>query len=450
MRIFFYGACREVTGSNILFHAADKQILLARGLFQGFKMAEERDYAAFSYDPKSINAVIIGHAHLDHVGRLPKLVKDGFTGQIFCTEPTMELTKLVLEDSEKLMQEEANRDNHPPLYGKADIVKTMQLFRTINYGQPVQISQGISVTLKNAGHILGSSLTILEINNIILVYTSDIGNIPSALLDPPAEINRADYLICESTYGGRIHEDVNKRMQKLSQVLSLTIMVNGVLMIPTFAIERTQELLHDIEHFCTVEGCEKPTFYLDSPLASKVTNVFRKYPGFLSGKLKGGHEKGDFFGLERLNICERVDESKAINTSPNPKVIIAGSGMINGGRILHHLRQYIENKNSTLLIIGYQANGTLGRKIFDGEKEIKIFGKKYKVNAQVKAIGSYSAHADLPQLINWVSKISNLKKVFIVHGENKQMLTFSKELKTKLNLDSVIPQQNEHYDLSRG
>lgn len=448
MRLSFYGACREVTGSNILLEAAGKKILLDCGFFQGFRLAEERNYAPFSYDPKSISNVVIGHAHLDHIGRLPKLVKEGFCGQIYCTAPTKDLTQLVLEDSQKLMREEAQRNHHSPLYEEIDISKVMKLFKTIEYTKRVEISPGINLTLKNAGHILGSSLTILEADNTKLVYTSDIGNSPSQLLNPPSEIQEADYLICESTYGGRVHEDINKRMEKLSNILSSTIATSGVLMIPTFAIERAQELLHDIEHFCNIEGCEKPTFYLDSPLASKVTSVFKRYPEFMNNKLKVIHKNDDFFGLYRVNITESVEDSKAINSSPNPKVIIAGSGMINGGRIIHHLKQYIENRNNTLLIIGYQANGTLGREILDGEKEIKLFGKKYSVNSQVKAIGSYSAHADMPQLVNWISKIQNLKKLFLVHGESDQMVIFSKELKTKLNLDSVIVQQNEKYELS--
>lgn len=449
MRVSFYGACREVTGSNILVEAAGKKILLDCGLFQGYRLAEERNFAPFSYDPRTIDALIIGHAHLDHTGRLPKLVRDGFRGQIFCTEPTKDLVQLVLEDSEKLMRDEAKRDNHSPLYLASDIKNTMQLFKTVGYDQEVLITEDVKFTLKNAGHILGSSLTIIEAEGSKLVYTSDIGNTPSALLDPPAQITDSDYLICESTYGGRIHENVNRRMEKLSEALFSTIATNGVLLIPSFAVERTQELLHDIDHFCFREGCAKPAFFLDSPLASKVTSVFKKYPNFLGKKLNNEHQKGDFFGLERLHISESVEQSKEINTAANPKVIIAGSGMMNGGRILHHLKQYIENKNSAILIIGYQASGTLGRKIFEREREIKIFNKKYEVKAKIMAIGSYSAHADLPQLVNWISKIENLKNVFIIHGESDQMLVFAKELKNKLNLDSIIAQQNEVYDLSQ-
>src|SRR3989344_2921961 len=405
MRVTFYGACREVTGSNILVEASGKKILLDCGFFQGFRLAEERNYAPFAYRPTEIDSVVIGHAHLDHTGRLPKLVKDGFRGRIYCASPTMELIE------------------------------------TIGYGETLDIEGNIKLTLKNAGHILGSALTIIEADGKKLVYTSDIGNTPSDLLDPPEVIESADFLICESTYGGRIHEDRNMRMQKLSDVLVSAIATSGVVMIPSFAIERTQELLHDIEHFCVSQKCEKPSFYLDSPLASKITGVFKKYPQYLSKKLQEAHTDDNFFGLERVKITASVDESKAINSAANPKVIIAGSGMMNGGRILHHMQRYIGNANNTLLIIGYQASGTLGRKIFEGEKEIRIFGKNLQVRAKAKAIGSYSAHADLPQLIEWISKIGNLKKVFIVHGESEQALVFSKNLREKLSLESIMPQQ---------
>lgn len=450
MRLSFFGASREVTGSNILIEAGGKKFLLDCGFFQGYRSAEERNYAPFAYSAGSIDFVVIGHAHLDHSGRLPKLVKEGFRGRIYCTGPTKELIQFVLEDSERLMSEEAERDGHPPLYNKQDIAKTMELFETIPYEETLQIDGGIQLTLKNAGHILGSALTIIEADGKKLVYTSDIGNSPSALLEAPKIIDAADYLICESTYGGRVHEDKNRRGEKLSDALSSAIAANGVLMIPSFAIERTQELLHDIEHFCTKEKCVRPMFYLDSPLATKVTSVFKKYPDYLSANLRGAHRNNDFFGMDRLKITSSVEESKAINSEPNPKVIIAGSGMMNGGRILHHIKRYIENANNTLLIVGYQASGTLGRIIFDGAKEIRVFGETLKVRAKIKAIGSYSAHADLPQLLEWISKIGGLKKVFIVHGENEQSLTLARNLKDKLNLDSVVPQQGESYDLKNG
>ena len=447
MHVSFFGASREVTGSNILVETCGKKILLDCGLFQGYKLAEERNYAPFAYDAKSIDFVIIGHAHLDHTGRLPKLVKDGFKGTIYSTGPTKELARLVLDDSEKLMSEQRKDATHPPLYSKEDIERTMELFENLAYNEPLEISPGIKITLFNAGHILGSAITKIEAEGTSLVYTSDLGNNPSLLLKPPEFIVSADFLICESTYGGRVHEDPNKRIGKLAQAISSTIAKNAVLMIPTFAIERTQELLHDIEDFCTTQGCEKPAFYLDSPLALKVTEVFKKYSSYLNNDMQKKHPDSDFFGFDRLHICPTVEDSKAINTSPNPKVIIAGSGMMNGGRILYHIRNYIDNPNNTLLIVGYQAKGTLGRRLYDGDKEISIFGKKAKVSANIFAIGSYSAHADMPQLINWISKIKNLQKVFLVHGESEQALTLSNQITSKLNIDTVIPQQGESYEL---
>lgn len=447
MRITFLGAAGEVTGSSILLEVKNKKILLDCGFFQGYKLAEERNYAPFLFDSKSIDFVVICHAHLDHVGRLPKLVREGFGGRIFSTAPTAELTKLVLEDSAKLMMEEAKRENHEPLFKLEHIEGVMQLFETTPYGKELEIFDEIRLTLVNAGHILGSAVAVLSVEGKRLVYTSDLGNSPSELLPGPDEVGNADFVIIETTYGGRIHEDMALRHTKLNQIINTTIARNGVLMIPTFAIERTQELLHDIEHFCAVGNCAIPTFFLDSPLAEKVTKVFEKYPEFLNKKVKTAHKGKSIFGLERVKMTQTVDESKAIDNAPNPKIIIAGSGMINGGRILFHLQKYISDPKNTLLIVGYQAKGTLGRRLLEGEKEIRIFGKKYAVLANILAIGSYSAHADGPGLLSWISKIKGARKLFLVHGETDQSLAFGKMAKEKLAVQSIIPVQGEEFEL---
>lgn len=447
MRLTFYGACREVTGSNILLDVGGKKILLDCGFFQGYKLAEERNYEPFVYNPSEIDFVMVGHAHLDHVGRLPVLYKRGFRGTIYATAPTKDIAELVLLDSEKLMREEAERDNHKPLFDFDDITGVMNLFEALEYKETLEISPNIKLTFYNAGHILGSALTKIEAEGKTLVYTSDLGNTPSELLDPPAVLENADVVICESTYGSRVHEDFNKRAQKLSEIITSTVAQNGVLMIPSFAIERTQELLHDIDHFCEVGNCEKPIFFLDSPLAEKVTKVFEKYPEYLNAKITKSHKAGDIFGEDRVKITASVEESKAIDLAPAPKIIMAGSGMMNGGRILFHLQKYISDPTSTVLIVGYQAQGTLGRRLFDGEHEVKIFGKKYKVRAKVMAIGSYSAHADRPQLLSWLGNIKGVKKIFLVHGEAESALALGKEIKSQLNVENVIPQQGEEYEI---
>ena len=442
MKISFFGACREVTGSNILVSTLGKKILLECGMFQGFKLAEERNYAPFAYNPSEIDFVIVCHAHLDHVGRLPKLYKEGFRGKIFSTNPTKELASLVLEDTEKLMSEESERNNHEPLYTKEHVAGVMELFESIPYYETFEIAPNIRLTLKNAGHILGSSICVIEADKT-LVYTSDLGNNPSLLLPAPDFVANADIAICESTYGGRTHEDITKRRDKLSLIIGDTIKQNAVLLIPSFAIERTQEILHDIDAFCSSEGCEKPTFYLDSPLALKVTEVFKKYKEYFKEEIR---DDVDFLGLSRFIATPTVEQSKAIFDSPNPKVIIAGSGMMNGGRILHHAQKYLTDENNSILFVGYQANGTLGRRLFDGEKSVKIFGKNVEVRAQVKSIGSYSAHADMPQILNWISKVENLKKVFLVHGESEQALALSKSIETNLKVSVSMPQLGEEDD----
>ena len=446
MKVSFLGAAREVTGSNILVEAAGHKILLDCGFFQGSIVAEERNYAPFAYDPKSIDALVVCHAHLDHVGRIPKLVREGFAGKIFSTAPTQELASLVMEDNAKLMREEAKKDNHQPLYFEEDIQRALQLFSAVGYDSEVEIVPGIKLTLKNAGHILGSAFAKVCAEGKTLVYSSDLGNVPSKLLDPRENIESADFVICETTYGARVHEDISRRSEKLTSIINSTIANGGVLLIPTFAIERTQELLSDIEHFCVEGNCLVPRFYLDSPLAEKVTKVFEKYPEFLKKGLLDGPDD-DIFGLARLKMTSTVEQSKEIDVAPNPKIIIAGSGMMNGGRILFHLQKYIDDPKNTLLIVGYQAKGTLGRRLFDGEKEVKIFGKKFQVRARILAIGSYSAHADAPQLLDWIGKMSGLKRVFLVHGESEQTIAFGKAVFEKLQIEADIPQQGETYEL---
>lgn len=454
MLLKFCGACREVTGSCILVESGKSKILLDCGFFQGTKFAEERNFAEFPFDASLIDVLVVCHAHLDHVGRIPFLYKRGFRGKIVSTAPTKELAFLVLEDSFKLMIEESRRDKHEVLYGKEDIEKSMELFETLDYNERLEIGTNIFLTLKNAGHILGSSVALLELEGKKVVYTSDFGNVPSALLKPPEFIAEANFVICESTYGGRVHEDKSRRLAKLSEIIGQTIRKNGVLMIPTFAIERTQELLHDIEHFCNTENCALPSFFLDSPLAQKVTAVFEKYKEYLNVELVNAHKDGDLFGLKRVKITASVQESQAIKDVPNPKIIIAGSGMLNGGRILHHLQDYIEDTKNALLIVGYQAAGTLGRRILDSEKDkseaflrVKIYGKEFEVRAKVMAIGSYSAHADGPQLLTWLSSISRLQKVFLVHGEVEQAETLAQDLRKSLRVDVDIPQFLEEYQL---
>lgn len=433
-----------MTGSNILLEAGGKKILLDCGIFQGSKLNEERNHEPFGYNPAAIDFVIACHAHLDHTGRLPKLYRDGFRGTVFATAPTKELAHLVLDDAQKLMEEESRRDNEKPLYNKEDTRGVLELFRALEYGQTIELAPGVKLTLKNAGHILGSSMAYIEADGKRLIYTSDLGNNPSELLEAPDTVAGADYVICESTYGGRVHEDISKRQEKLNGIINETVAQNGVLMIPTFAIERTQELLHDIEHFCKEGNYQIPDFYLDSPLAEKVTAVFGKYPEFLNKKLRSAHTR-DIFGLDRVTMTSTVDQSKEIDSAPDPKVIIAGSGMINGGRILYHLQRYIGDAKNTLLIVGFQAAGTLGRRLLDGEGSVKIFGKDHTVAAKVMAIGSYSAHADNPQILAWISKISGIKKVFLVHGESGQAMILAGDLKKKFNLEVLMPQMGEEY-----
>ncbi|MBI3341952.1 MBL fold metallo-hydrolase [Candidatus Curtissbacteria bacterium] len=420
MILKFNGACREVTGSCVLVESGESKILLECGFFQGSSLAEDRNKEPFLFDPKTINALIVCHAHLDHVGRIPKLVKEGFAGKIFSTAPTKEIAQLVLQDTYKLMAEDAKRKKGEVIYDLEDV---------------------------NAAVVLGSAFAVLELEGKRLVYTSDLGNVPSELLSPPETVDQADIVICESTYGSRVHEDISTRQEKLNAILSSTITSRGVLLIPAFAIERTQELLHDIEHFCINGKCALPNFFLDSPLAEKVTEVFKKYPEYLNKNLFASGEDADVFALKRIKITGSAKESREIDDATSPKIIIAGSGMMNGGRILFHLQKYLEDANNAVLIVGFQAKGTLGRRLLDGDKQVKIFGKEYNVNAKILAIGSYSAHADSKQLIAWLSKISGLSKAFLVHGEVSEAEGLAASLRTQLQIEVDMPQLGEEYQI---
>lgn len=447
MILKFYGACREVTGSCVLVETGSAKILLECGFFQGTNLAEEKNKQELPFDPKTIDVLVVCHAHLDHVGRIPKLVRDGFSGKIFSTAPTKELAQLVLEDTYKLMAEEAHRKKSEVIYEREDVIRSMELFECLDYEETIEIAGGAKLTLRNSGHILGSAIALLEAEGKKLVYTSDLGNVPSELLNPPVNVEEADFVISESTYGSRIHEDFSTRQTKLNEILKQTIAQNGVLLIPSFAIERTQELLHDIEHFCTTNECILPSFFLDSPLAEKATEVFKKYPEYLKKSLFIDHEDGDLFGLDRLKVTSSPDESRGIDDADCPKIIIAGSGMMNGGRILFHLQKYVEDANNAILIVGFQAQGTLGRRLLEGDKEVKIFGKNFDVKARVLAIGSYSAHADSQQLINWISQINNLKRVFLVHGEINESEGLAASLKSKISAEINIPELGQEFNL---
>lgn len=453
MKLYFYGgAGGSVTGANYLVECAGTKILVDCGLRQGGRLAEKENYTPFPYNPSEISAVVITHAHLDHIGLIPKLYRDGFRGRIFATHPTLDLARLSLDDSIHLLKEEAEKLKESSLFSEEDLVNCWKLTHGRPYHQDIEINSNIKVRFSDAGHILGSSIAEVFLSEagrqVKIVFSGDLGNPPTPLLKPTEFIETADYVLVESAYGDRLHEDKSKRKEKLLSVVESAVKNGGALMIPAFALERTQELLFELNSLAESGRVPKIPVFIDSPLAIKATAVYQKYSDYFNKEaaylIKSGDDLFNFPGLE---FSLTTESSKAINDVPPPKVIIAGSGMSEGGRILHHERRYLPDPKSTLLIIGYQTQNTLGRRLLDGAQEIKMFGEHVQVRAQIKAIGGYSAHADQAGLLRWVGEIKNIKKVFVVQGEAGPASVLAGKIKGELEVEAEVPQAGEVFDL---
>jgi len=487
MKLTFYGGAMSVTGANYLLEHDGVKILVDCGLFQGFKYAEILNYEKFSYDPAEVDYVFITHSHTDHIGRLPKLYKEGFRGKIYVVEPTKELMLRAFPDNWSHMAEEAKSDGHDPLYMQDDIEGVMGLVEGISYHQKIELnpqgstflkiqdrtsnlaSQGpnLSATFFNSGHILGSAIVCFEWkesrSNLLetkkIYFTGDLGNSPSLLLPDKEFVHDADYAVIESAYGSRQHKDRAERAVVLKEVVEYVVKNKGALMIPSFAIERTQEILFELHQFFADETMPMVPVFLDSPLANKMTEVYNRFSSYLNSEVRSHlGEKGGLFNFSCVRQTNTIEESKSINDTPGPKIIIAGSGMSNGGRILHHERRYLSDPNSAIVFVGYQVEGSLGRKILDGstgsprvgQPEVNIFGEFVPVKCLVKGIGAYSAHADQPALVEWVSqanKENKLKKVFIVQGEEESAKALAGQIESKEKIEVVIPSQNQTFEL---
>lgn len=455
MRLTFYGAAKQVTGSNFLLETIDPstgsglKILIDCGLHQGSSFCEKHNFEPFPYDPKEISAVLVTHPHIDHVGKLPKLYKDDFRGKVYSTVPAKDFANLLLLDSEHILMQEAEKFKLPYIYGVREVEELMMHWQGVEYHEPVKIG-GFTATFYNAGHILGSSFILVEAEGKKIIFSGDLGNSPAPIIgkreDLPQDI---DYCLTESTYGGRVHEPIGQRQGILEDVIEDTVKAGGVLMIPAFAMERTQQLLYEINELVENGRIPPAPVYLDSPLAIKLTDVYLKHEKYWDEESMNQMKMGDaLFSFKGLKKTLTTEESKMINNVPPPKVIIAGAGMSNAGRILHHERRYLSDPKSTLLVIGYQAKGSLGRNILDGVKKVRIFGEEVPVKAKIVQIGSYSAHADQPQLMEWLNPArQTLKKVFLVHGEEDQMIPFSQKIKDELAVNVEIPEEGSSFEL---
>ncbi len=445
--ISFYGGVGGATGANFLFSIARNageplRVLIDCGLFQGDSYAPEENRKDFLYEPSTVDALFVTHSHTDHIGRIPKLVKSGFRGPIYSTKETRAIAELMLDDALRIMRRESFDRNGEILYEKEDVSKTFEAWRTIEYGVALEIADGTTVTAHDAGHILGSAFFVFERNGCRTVFTGDLGNSPSPLVRDTETLERANYLVTESVYGDRNHEDRATRREKLRGAVMRAIEQKGVLVIPAFSLERSQVILYELNNM--VENNEVPSIpvFLDSPLAIKVTEVYRKMMQDLKQSVQSEIASGDdIFNFPRLKFTESHQESSKIDMVQNPKIIIAGGGMSEGGRVIGHEKNYLPDARNTVLLVGYQAAGTLGRALLEGEKEVKIAGEKVSVRANIMSVMGYSSHKDSDHLVEFVAgSADTLKKVFVVMGEPKASLFLAQRLRDELGVDAVYPE----------
>ena len=450
LKLTFCGGAGVVTGANFLLENETVKILVDCGFEQGGKTSHDFNASKFPYDPKSINYLFITHSHVDHVGRIPKLVKGGFQGKIYSTPETRELAQLMLEDSAGLLTREAKRLGIEPLYTDDDIRAAMALWDGIPYHTAKAIDGGFSVYLKDAGHVLGSSMIEFTYNGKKIVFTGDLGNSPTPLLKDTEIISDADYMVMESVYGDRNHEPKSVRDARFRDVVKETIAKKGTLIIPAFSLDRSQVILYELNAMEKNEGVPAVPVFLDSPLGIKVTKIYQRdgKDDFNAVVQKEIADGDNIFNFPRLRFTTTTDESKAILNASSPKIVIAGSGMSNGGRILHHEKNYLPDPNATLLLIGYEAAGTLGRQLQEGAKTVTIYGEEIAVNAKIVEISGYSSHKDSEHLVEFVSHTAKtVKKVFCAMGEPKSSLFLVQRLRDYLNVDAVAPLTGQSYEL---
>ena len=442
MKITFFGAVNGVTGSRHLITTEEnKKILIDCGLFQGSHEEELHNWDDFEIDPKSIDAVLITHSHIDHIGLLPKLVRDGFNSPIYATEPTRDFANIFLPDSARHLAKTALYLNKPNLYEETDIPKTINLFKSIDYHKRTEIFPNVFITFYDAGHILGSAIIRLEADGKSIIFSGDLGNPPVPIIKDTEFVHEADYVVIESTYGDKTHSIGKNRIDELENVIEDAFTKDGSLLIPAFAMERTQELLYELNELTSSHRIPQVPIYIDSPLANAATEIYPKYTRYFDEEAKKMIEQNkNIFSFPGLKVISDVESSKAIDHDSAKKIIIAGSGMSTGGRIVYHEMHYLPDIKNTLLIIGYQVAGTLGRKLLDGEKHISIHHTPVEVKANIVSLDAYSAHADQPKLIYWLSELKpNLKKVFLVHGEANAKIELQTKIKDELGYDTIVP-----------
>lgn len=473
MKITFLGATKMVTGSNFLVEGAGKKFLVDCGMYQGGDRDEMQNHEPFAYDVNEIDFMLLTHAHIDHSGRIPKLYKEGYRNPVITTKATRDLCSIMLPDSGHIQEQEIEWKNRkrmregkealPPLYTAQDAIDTMEIFKPVNYDEIIEIDPNIYVRFNDAGHMLGSAIIEIWVKEdgkeTKAVFTGDLGNNDIPLLSSPTMIDNCDYLVMESTYGGRLHIRNDEKANLFLNIVSETLDKGGTVVIPSFAVGRTQEILYELNNLKDAQDSEefkkkyatlmKAPVYVDSPLAISATEVFRENANLFDEETQALIERGDnpleFPGLQ---FTRTADESKALNEKNESAIIISASGMCEVGRIKHHLKHHLWDPNSTVLFVGYQAPGTLGRRIVDGEKVVRIFGEEIAVNARIEYIEGYSGHADQEWLMNFIySFITKPKHVFLVHGEPNGQEILKAKIEEEAKLPVIIPEYGQTYTL---
>ncbi|MEK7202083.1 MAG: MBL fold metallo-hydrolase [Patescibacteria group bacterium] len=440
-KVSFYGAAGEVTGSNFLIETESNKYIVDCGLFQGRDTISELNDDPLAYNAAEVSHVMVTHAHLDHIGRLPVLVRHGYHGPIFATEATIELATIVLKDALGLAEERSRREGKPQLYEEEDLNRTLQQFQAVPYRKPHRLNGQDQFTLYDAGHILGSASILLEAGGKKIIFSGDIGHWPSPLLAIPEPPPAADLVITEATYGGEEHLGSDDREQVVKKALEWTSQNNGVLLIPAFSIERSQELLFLLHEMFEKHQLPKMPIFLDSPLAIEALAVFEHHMELYRREVvKDEHGGHNLFDFGSLALTPTVEDSKDINDAPHPKVIIAGSGMMAGGRIVHHLKHYLSRPDTYLLIIGFQAPGTLGSAILGGAKSVHIHGQEVAVRAKIEVAEAFSGHADNSELMQWLRKIEMPSggRLAIVHSEPDRAEKYLAFVKSHLPAANIV------------
>ncbi len=458
VKLTFMGAARGVTGSRYLINKDGTTLLVDCGLYQEREFLY-RNWEPFRCTPTQLHAVLLTHAHLDHSGMLPRLVNQGFHGKVICTPATAEITKIILMDSAKIQEEDAaykkkrharegRKGPYPevPLYTTADAEATFKLFAPVEYDQPVEVAEGIEATFHDEGHVLGSAMIRLRFNENgtkrSIVFSGDIGRWDRPMLGDPDVFKLTDYVVMESTYGDRNHEGTEEISGKLADIVNGAFAAGGNIIVPSFALQRAQEILYYLNGLLMAKKIPPLDVYVDSPMANKITEVFKRYAENLDSDMRKLLQQNHSpFAFPGLKTVETVEESKSLNEKKGTYMIIAGAGMANGGRIKHHLANNISRPESTVMFVGYQAAGTLGRLILDGAETVRIHGQKYTVNAKITQIQGLSAHADRDELMKWISMLSvNPKHVFITHGEKSSAESFAKYLHEQKGFQTSVPE----------